>query len=135
MQILPCVKVEISVINTLVRVDLQKTQVIYKLNPLYWAQYEFCPQALKTYWSVGGGVLVVWVKSQDVLTQLKQFEADKIKVSLTHCCSLAVTSRPWRVSQDSGEFRVFKKSVGEQNLKKYHALSGYGLEVVEYVEQ
>ncbi len=90
------------------------------------------PQAIK-YIADNGGVLVLLGKDEDLLTQVIQFEAeDKGEKPATV---------PWTGSSRTvgvGSHILASSGVKKMRLlskpKKYHALSGYGLEVVEYVE-
>ncbi|MDP5030031.1 MAG: bifunctional 3,4-dihydroxy-2-butanone-4-phosphate synthase/GTP cyclohydrolase II [Paraglaciecola sp.] len=90
------------------------------------------PQALK---QIGeqGGVLVLLGKEQDVLGQLKQFEAED-KGELPTAAPRQGTSRTVGVGSQILASLGVKKMRLLSRPKKYHALSGYGLEVVEYVE-
>jgi 3,4-dihydroxy 2-butanone 4-phosphate synthase/GTP cyclohydrolase II len=90
------------------------------------------PQAIK-YIAENGGVLVLIGKDEDLLTQVKQFEAEDNGEKPTHA--------PWiGSSRTIGVGSQILASLGVKKMrllskpKKYHALSGYGLEVVEYVE-
>jgi 3,4-dihydroxy 2-butanone 4-phosphate synthase/GTP cyclohydrolase II len=118
---------------TLVRVHLQNTLSDLLGSTRSIERSMSLPQALQ---HIGeeGGVLVLLGKEQDVVTQLKQFEAeDKGEIP---------TAAPWQgTSRTVGVGSQILASLGVKKMrlmsrpKKYHALSGYGLEVVEYVEQ
>lgn len=80
-----------------------------------------------------GGVLVILGKEEDILSQVRRFEAedkDNEPVAAKH----AGTSRTVGV----GSQILASLGVGKMRLlskpKKYHALSGYGLEVVDYID-
>jgi 3,4-dihydroxy 2-butanone 4-phosphate synthase/GTP cyclohydrolase II len=89
------------------------------------------PQAIE-YIAHNGGVLVLLGKDEDLLSQVKQFEAeDKGEKP---------TTGTWQGSSRTvGVGSQILASLGVRQMrllskpKKYHALSGYGLEVVEYV--
>lgn len=90
------------------------------------------PQAIK-YIADNGGVLVLLGKDEDLLNQVKQFAAEDNGETPTHA--------PWKGSSRTiGVGSQILASLGVRKMrlmskpKKYHALSGYGLEVVEYVE-
>jgi 3,4-dihydroxy 2-butanone 4-phosphate synthase/GTP cyclohydrolase II len=90
------------------------------------------PDAIK-YIAENGGVLVLLGKAEDLLTQVKQFEAEDNGDLPVHA--------PWTGSSRTvGVGSQILASLGVKKMrllskpKKYHALSGYGLEVVEYVE-
>jgi 3,4-dihydroxy 2-butanone 4-phosphate synthase/GTP cyclohydrolase II len=90
------------------------------------------PQAIK-YIADHGGILVLLGKDEDLLTQVKQFEAEDKGEKPANA--------PWTGSSRTvGIGSQILASLGVKKMrlmskpKKYHALSGYGLEVVEYVE-
>jgi 3,4-dihydroxy 2-butanone 4-phosphate synthase/GTP cyclohydrolase II len=90
------------------------------------------PQAIK-YIADNGGILVLLGKAEDLLTQVKQFEAEDKGEKPPNA--------PWTGSSRTvGIGSQILASLGVKKMrlmskpKKYHALSGYGLEVVEYVE-
>lgn len=80
-----------------------------------------------------GGVLVLLGKNEDLLGQVRQFELEDQGQALASG-QRGGTSRTIGV----GSQILAAVGVGKMRLvskpKKYHALSGYGLEVVEYVE-
>lgn len=80
-----------------------------------------------------GGVLVLLGKEEDLLAQVRQFEAED-KGEAPIAGQRTGTSRTVGV----GSQILASLGVGKMRLvskpKKYHALSGYGLQVVEYVD-
>lgn len=118
---------------TLVRVHLQNTLSDLLGSTRSIERSMSLPQALK---HIGeeGGVLVLLGKEQDVITQLKQFEAED-KGELPASAAWQGTSRTVGVGSQILASLGVKKMRLLSKPKKYHALSGYGLEVVEYVEQ
>ncbi|MEP0355789.1 MAG: bifunctional 3,4-dihydroxy-2-butanone-4-phosphate synthase/GTP cyclohydrolase II [Paraglaciecola sp.] len=89
------------------------------------------PEAIKTI-AENGGVLVLLGKDEDLLNQVKQFQAEDKGES--------PTTAPWAGSSRTvGVGSQILASLGVRKMrllskpKKYHALSGYGLEVVEYI--
>ena len=117
---------------TLVRVHLQNT-----LSDLLGSRRSIersmnISQALKRI-AKDGGVLVLLGKQEDVLAQVKQFAAeDKGEKPLT--ATWQGTSRTVGVGSQILASLGVRKMRLLSRPKKYHALSGYGLEVVEYVE-
>jgi 3,4-dihydroxy 2-butanone 4-phosphate synthase/GTP cyclohydrolase II len=117
---------------TLVRVHLQNNLSDFLGSTRSIDRSMSLPQALQHIGSQGG-VLILLGKQQDVLAQLKQFEAeDKGEKPV---------AAPWQgTSRTVGVGSQILASLGVKKMrlmsrpKKYHALSGYGLEVVEYVE-
>ncbi|WP_158970598.1 bifunctional 3,4-dihydroxy-2-butanone-4-phosphate synthase/GTP cyclohydrolase II [Paraglaciecola sp. L3A3] len=89
-------------------------------------------EAIKTI-AENGGVLVVLGKEEDLLSQVKLFEAEDNGEQ-------PVTPAWQGSSRTVGVGSQILASLGVKKMrllskpKKYHALSGYGLEVVEYVE-
>lgn len=116
---------------TLVRVHLQNS-----FSDLLGSQRSIersmgLPEAMKTI-AENGGVLVLLGKDEDLINQAKQFQAEDKGETPTHA--------PWTGSSRTvgvGSQILASLSVKKMRLlskpKKYHALSGYGLEVVEYV--
>ncbi|MCV2883221.1 bifunctional 3,4-dihydroxy-2-butanone-4-phosphate synthase/GTP cyclohydrolase II [Aestuariibacter sp. AA17] len=116
---------------TLVRVHLQNT-----LNDLLGSTRAVerslgIPEAMQKI-AKEGGVLVLLGKEENLVKQVQQFEAEDKgeKPSLA----------PWQGTSRTvgvGSQILASLGVGKMRLlskpKKYHALSGYGLEVVEYV--
>jgi 3,4-dihydroxy 2-butanone 4-phosphate synthase/GTP cyclohydrolase II len=90
------------------------------------------PQAIK-YIADNGGVLVLLGKDEDLLTQVKQFEAED-KGEKPANATWTGSSRTVGVGSQILASLGVKKMRLLSKPKKYHALSGYGLEVVEYVE-
>ncbi|QPG06591.1 3,4-dihydroxy-2-butanone-4-phosphate synthase [Salinimonas marina] len=79
-----------------------------------------------------GGVLVVLGKEEDLISQIKRFEAED--------AGQRAAGKEWQGSSRTiGVGSQILASLGVQKMRllskpiKYHALSGYGLEVVEYV--
>ena len=119
-------------VPTLVRVHLQNT-----FSDLLGSQRSIersmnIPQALLRI-AEEGGVLVLLGKQEDVVAQVEQFAAeDKGEKPLTAVWQ--GTSRTVGVGSQILASLGVKKMRLLSKPKKYHALSGYGLEVVEYVE-
>lgn len=90
------------------------------------------PDAIK-YIADNGGVLVLLGKDEDLLTQVKQFEAED-KGEKAACAPWTGSSRTIGIGSQILASLGVKKMRLLSKPKKYHALSGYGLEVVEYVE-
>jgi 3,4-dihydroxy 2-butanone 4-phosphate synthase/GTP cyclohydrolase II len=119
-------------VPTLVRVHLHST-----LSDLFGSQRSIdrsmsLPQALKRIASEGEGVLVLIGKDEDLLTQVQQFQAEDNGEQ--------PTAPDWvGTSRTVGVGSQILASLGVKQMrllskpKKYQALSGYGLEVVEYV--
>lgn len=79
-----------------------------------------------------GGVLVILGKEEDLISQIKRFEAED--------AGQQPAGKEWQGSSRTiGVGSQILASMGVQKMRllskpiKYHALSGYGLEVVEYV--
>ena len=89
------------------------------------------PEAIKTI-ADNGGVLVLLGKDEDLLSQVKQFEAED-KGEKPANASWQGSSRTVGVGSQILASLGVKKMRLLSKPKKYHALSGYGLEVVEYV--
>ncbi|WP_340679332.1 bifunctional 3,4-dihydroxy-2-butanone-4-phosphate synthase/GTP cyclohydrolase II [Paraglaciecola sp.] len=117
---------------TLVRVHLQNTLSDLLGSTRSIERSMSLPQALQHIGSEGG-VLVLLGKEQDVITQLKQFEAED-KGELPIAAAWQGTSRTVGVGSQILASLGVKKMRLMSRPKKYHALSGYGLEVVEYVD-
>ncbi|WP_293748409.1 bifunctional 3,4-dihydroxy-2-butanone-4-phosphate synthase/GTP cyclohydrolase II [uncultured Paraglaciecola sp.] len=90
------------------------------------------PDAIK-YIADNGGVLVLLGKDEDLLTQVKQFEAED-KGEKPANAAWTGSSRTVGVGSQILASLGVRKMRLLSKPKKYHALSGYGLEVVEYVE-
>ncbi|WP_339725507.1 bifunctional 3,4-dihydroxy-2-butanone-4-phosphate synthase/GTP cyclohydrolase II [uncultured Paraglaciecola sp.] len=90
------------------------------------------PDAIK-YIAEHGGVLVLLGKDEDLLTQVKLFEAEDKGDTPVHA-DWKGSSRTVGVGSQILASLGIKKMRLLSKPKKYHALSGYGLEVVEYVE-
>ena len=117
---------------TLVRVHLHNT-----LSDLLGSERAIersmnLPQALKRI-AAEGGVLVLLGKDEDLLTQVKQFEAEDNGEKPVGA-AWSGTSRTVGVGSQILASLGVKKMRLLSRPKKYHALSGYGLEVVEYVD-
>ncbi|QHJ11162.1 Riboflavin biosynthesis protein RibBA [Paraglaciecola mesophila] len=117
---------------TLVRVHLHNT-----LSDLLGSERAIersmnLPQALKRI-AAEGGVLVLLGKDEDLLTQVKQFEAEDNGEKPVGAAWTG-TSRTVGVGSQILASLGVKKMRLLSRPKKYHALSGYGLEVVEYVD-
>ncbi|MGY0645736.1 MAG: bifunctional 3,4-dihydroxy-2-butanone-4-phosphate synthase/GTP cyclohydrolase II [Paraglaciecola chathamensis] len=117
---------------TLVRVHLHNT-----LSDLLGSERAIersmnLPQALKRI-AAEGGVLVLLGKDEDLLTQVKQFEAEDNGEKPVGA-AWSGTSRTVGVGSQILARLGVKKMRLLSRPKKYHALSGYGLEVVEYVD-
>ncbi|MAD16525.1 MAG: 3,4-dihydroxy-2-butanone-4-phosphate synthase [Alteromonadaceae bacterium] len=117
---------------TLVRVHLHNT-----LSDLLGSERAIersmnLPQALKRI-ATEGGVLVLLGKDEDLLTQVKQFEAEDNGEKPVGA-AWSGTSRTVGVGSQILASLGVKKMRLLSRPKKYHALSGYGLEVVEYVD-
>ena len=116
---------------TLVRVHLQNT-----LNDMLGSTRSIersmgLPEAMKKI-AADGGVLVLLGKQEDVLSQVKQFQSED-KGEKPVAAKWQGTSRTVGVgSQILANLGVTKMRLLSKP-KKYHALSGYGLEVVEYI--
>ncbi len=117
---------------TLVRVHLHNT-----FSDLLGSQRSIdrsmsLPQAMQRI-ADEGGVLVLLGKQEDLIHQVKVFEAED-KGDKPVAANWQGTSRTVGV----GSQILASLGVGKMRLlskpKKYHALSGYGLEVVEYVQ-
>lgn len=80
-----------------------------------------------------GGVLVLLGKQEDVLAQVMQFDGEDRGEKPTGA-TWQGTSRTVGVGSQILASLGVKKMRLLSRPKKYHALSGYGLEVVEYVE-
>jgi len=89
------------------------------------------PQALE-HIAAEGGVMVLLGKEQDVLSQVRQFAAED-RGEKTTSAAWQGTSRTVGVGSQILASLGVKKMRLLSRPKKYHALSGYGLEVVEYV--
>ncbi|MCF2948228.1 3,4-dihydroxy-2-butanone-4-phosphate synthase [Paraglaciecola aquimarina] len=117
---------------TLVRVHLQNT-----FSDLLGSQRSISrsmglPEGIK-YIAEHGGVLVLLGKDEDLLSQVKMFEAeDQGEKPVT--AAWQGSSRTIGVGSQILASLGIKKMRLLSKPKKYHALSGYGLEVVEYVE-
>lgn len=81
-----------------------------------------------------GGVLVLLGKEEDLVNQVRQFEAED-NGSAKPAGKWQGTSRTVGVGSQILANLGVKKMRLLSRPKKYHALSGYGLEVVEYVEE
>lgn len=81
-----------------------------------------------------GGVLILLGKEEDLITQVKQFEAED-KGAKSPQGKWQGTSRTVGVGSQILATLGVRKMRLLSRPKKYHALSGYGLEVVEYVEE
>lgn len=119
-------------VPTLVRVHLQNT-----FSDLLGSQRSIersmnIPQALLRI-AKEGGVLVLLGKQDDVVAQVKQFSAED-KGEKPTTAVWQGTSRTVGVGSQILASLGVKKMRLLSKPKKYHALSGYGLEVVEYVE-
>lgn len=119
-------------VPTLVRVHLQNT-----FSDLLGSQRSIersmnIPQALLRI-AKEGGVLVLLGKQEDVLAQVRQFAAED-KGEKPLAAVWQGTSRTVGVGSQILASLGVKKMRLLSKPKKYHALSGYGLEVVEYVE-
>ncbi|GAC15905.1 bifunctional 3,4-dihydroxy-2-butanone-4-phosphate synthase/GTP cyclohydrolase II [Aliiglaciecola lipolytica] len=79
-----------------------------------------------------GGVLVLLGKQEDLITQVKQFEAEDMGNSPASA-KYQGTSRTVGVGSQILATLGVRKMRLISKPKKYHALSGYGLEVVDYV--
>lgn len=90
------------------------------------------PEAIK-YIAENGGVLVLLGKTEDLLAQVKQFEAED-KGEKPANAVWTGSSRTVGVGSQILASLGVKKMRLLSKPKKYHALSGYGLEVVEYIE-
>ena len=117
---------------TLVRVHLQNT-----FSDLLGSQRSIersmnLPQAMQRI-ANEGGVLVLLGKQEDVLAQVIQFDAEDRGEKPT-AASWQGTSRTVGVGSQILASLGVKKMRLLSRPKKYHALSGYGLEAVEYVE-
>ncbi len=80
-----------------------------------------------------GGVLVLLGKNEDLVSQVKLFEAED-NGDLPSKAKWQGTSRTVGVGSQILASLGVKQMRLISKPKKYHALSGYGLEVVEYVE-
>ncbi|GAC35482.1 bifunctional 3,4-dihydroxy-2-butanone-4-phosphate synthase/GTP cyclohydrolase II [Paraglaciecola polaris] len=117
---------------TLVRVHLHNT-----LSDLLGSERAIersmnLPQAL-TRIATEGGVLVLLGKDEDLLTQVTQFQAEDAGEKPLGAAWTG-TSRTVGVGSQILASLGVKKMRLLSRPKKYHALSGYGLEVVEYVD-
>jgi 3,4-dihydroxy 2-butanone 4-phosphate synthase/GTP cyclohydrolase II len=90
------------------------------------------PQALQRI-AKEGGVLVLLGKQDDVLAQVRQFAAED-EGEKPLAAKWQGTSRTVGVGSQILASLGVRKMRLLSRPKKYHALSGYGLEVVEYVE-
>jgi 3,4-dihydroxy 2-butanone 4-phosphate synthase/GTP cyclohydrolase II len=79
-----------------------------------------------------GGVLVLLGKDEDVLSQVLRFQAED-NGQRTPGAKWQGTSRTVGVGSQILSTLGVQKMRLLSKPKKYHALSGYGLEVVEYV--
>ena len=79
-----------------------------------------------------GGVLVLLGKEEDLLWQVRQFEAED-KGEKKASAAWQGTSRTIGVGSQILATLGVRKMRLLSRPKKYHALSGYGLEVVDYV--
>lgn len=116
---------------TLVRVHLQNT-----LNDLLGSQRSIersmrLPEAMQRI-AKEGGVLVLLGKEEDLLWQVRQFEAED-KGEKRATAAWQGTSRTIGVGSQILASLGVRKMRLLSRPKKYHALSGYGLEVVDYV--
>ncbi|MFT4995355.1 MAG: 3,4-dihydroxy 2-butanone 4-phosphate synthase/GTP cyclohydrolase II [Paraglaciecola sp.] len=80
-----------------------------------------------------GGVLVLLGKQEDVLAQVLQFDAED-RGEILPGATWQGTSRTVGVGSQILASLGVKQMRLLSRPKKYHALSGYGLEVIEYVE-
>jgi 3,4-dihydroxy 2-butanone 4-phosphate synthase/GTP cyclohydrolase II len=119
-------------VPTLVRVHLQNT-----FSDLLGSQRSIersmnISQALRRI-EKEGGVLILLGKQEDVLAQVRQFAAED-KGEKPLAAKWQGTSRTVGVGSQILASLGVRKMRLLSRPKKYHALSGYGLEVVEYVE-
>ncbi|GAB2709144.1 bifunctional 3,4-dihydroxy-2-butanone-4-phosphate synthase/GTP cyclohydrolase II [Aliiglaciecola sp. 3_MG-2023] len=116
---------------TLVRVHLHNT-----FNDLFGSERSAqrslgLPQAMEKI-ADQGGVLVLLGKEEDLIAQVKQFEAEDMG-------SRAVAGTYQGTSRTVGVGSQILRKLGVRKMrllskpKKYHALSGFGLEVVDYI--
>jgi 3,4-dihydroxy 2-butanone 4-phosphate synthase / GTP cyclohydrolase II len=116
---------------TLVRVHLHNTLSDLLGSTRAIERSMSLPQALQ-HIAAEGGVLVLLGKEQDVLSQVRQFAAEDRGEKPTGAAWQG-TSRTVGVGSQILASLGVKKMRLLSRPKKYHALSGYGLEVVEYV--
>lgn len=116
---------------TLVRVHLQNTFSDLLGSERSIERSMNIPQAM-TQIAKEGGVLVLLGKKEDLLAQVSQFEAED-KGEKPTAAKWQGTSRTVGVGSQILASLGVKKMRLLSRPKKYHALSGYGLEVVEYV--
>ncbi|MGS2720907.1 bifunctional 3,4-dihydroxy-2-butanone-4-phosphate synthase/GTP cyclohydrolase II [Paraglaciecola aestuariivivens] len=117
---------------TLVRVHLQNSFSDLLGSQRAISRSMGLPEAIK-YIADNGGVLVLLGKDEDLLTQVKQFEAED-KGEKPIKADWKGSSRTIGVGSQILASLGVKKMRLLSKPKKYHALSGYGLEVVEYIE-
>lgn len=116
---------------TLVRVHLQNTFSDLLGSDRSIERTMTLPQAMQKIASEGG-VLVLLGKQEDLISQVKQFQAED-KGDKPTSAKWQGTSRTVGVGSQILATLGVRKMRLLSRPKKYHALSGYGLEVVEYV--
>lgn len=117
---------------TLVRVHLQNTFSDLLGSDRSIERSMNLPQAMKRI-ADDGGVLVLLGKQEDLESQVKQFQAED-NGELPTNAKWQGTSRTVGVGSQILATLGVRKMRLLSRPKKYHALSGYGLEVVEYVQ-
>lgn len=116
---------------TLVRVHLQNTFSDLLGSERSIERSMALPEAMKKI-AEDGGVLVLLGKQEDLVSQVKQFESEDNGEK-------PVTAKYQGTSRTVGVGSQILATLGVRKMrllskpKKYHALSGYGLEVVDYV--
>ncbi|MEP4891024.1 MAG: bifunctional 3,4-dihydroxy-2-butanone-4-phosphate synthase/GTP cyclohydrolase II [Aliiglaciecola sp.] len=116
---------------TLVRVHLHNT-----FNDLFASERSAersvgLPEAMQKI-ADEGGVLVLLGKEEDLIAQVKQFEAEDLGSRATLAKNQGTSRTVGVGSQILAKLGVRKMRLISKP-KKYHALSGFGLEVVDYV--
>ncbi|MFA3789628.1 bifunctional 3,4-dihydroxy-2-butanone-4-phosphate synthase/GTP cyclohydrolase II [Aliiglaciecola sp. SL4] len=116
---------------TLVRVHLHNT-----FNDLFASERSAersvgLPEAMEKI-ADEGGVLVLLGKEEDLIAQVKQFEAEDLGSRATPTKNQGTSRTVGVGSQILAKLGVRKMRLISKP-KKYHALSGFGLEVVDYV--